>query len=366
MRDAVEEVLLLQTEYSPLNTEPMQRRGVLVRTEFRDELNDLIPVMEAQSGIDDLRVQGKDGTGLKTEIPWTRIYSASRSPRPTSGWYVVFLFSAAGDRVYLSLNQGTTRWDGAEFRRQPEAALVARTNWARSVLMTDGPFPPKWTTTIQLDNTVSELGTGYALGNVVAAEYLIDEIPSDAEIEQDLLQIIGWLGQIYRAADEGLYVPGDSPDVADIEEALETIADPLRSRTGKGPRLTAAERRVIEERAVLLTMEHFASPAMGYAVRDVGKNESYDIHATKADAVVKIEVKGTTSNGSEIVLTRNEVELHTTDHPANALAIVRNIKLHRLKDSPPTASGGELVLSMPWAVEHDRLAPIAYRYTTGL
>jgi hypothetical protein len=98
---------------------------------------------------------------------------------------------------------------------------------------------------MQLDNTISPLGSGYALGNIVAAEYLLDAIPSDTEIEHDLLQIAMWLGQIYRAADEGLYVPGDSPDVADIEDALETIADPLRRRRGSGPRLTAAEREVI-------------------------------------------------------------------------------------------------------------------------
>lgn len=81
--------------------------------------------------------------------------------------------------------------------------------------------------------------------------------------------MIGWLGQIYRAADEGLYVSGDSPDAADIKDALEPIADP---------------RRAIEERAISVTMEHLASPSMGYAVKDVGKHESYDIHATKTDA----------------------------------------------------------------------------------
>src|SRR3954462_15671260 len=110
MHDSIEEVLLLQTDYSAHNTDAMQRRGYLVRTKLRHELENLLPSLSAASGIDDLRVQGKDGTGQKTEIPWTRIYSASRSPRPTSGWYIVFLFSAAGDRVYLSLNQGTTRW----------------------------------------------------------------------------------------------------------------------------------------------------------------------------------------------------------------------------------------------------------------
>jgi len=48
MHDAIEEVLLLQTEYSAHNTEPMQRRGYLVRTELRNELDELIPAMATQ------------------------------------------------------------------------------------------------------------------------------------------------------------------------------------------------------------------------------------------------------------------------------------------------------------------------------
>ncbi|HKP44028.1 protein NO VEIN domain-containing protein [Mycobacterium sp.] len=118
----------------------------------------------------------------------------------------------------------------------------------------------------------------------------------------------------------------------------------------------------MEEHAVQVATTHFVSEPLGYKVEDVGLRESYDLHATKAGSIVKVEVKGTTSNGSEIVLTRNEIELHRNDHPANALAIVRNIKLHRHADAPPTAGGGELILEMPWTVDDKRLAAIAYRY----
>lgn len=269
---------------------------------------------------------------------------------------MVFLFSAAGDRVYLSLNQGTTRWDGVEFRPQPESDLRARTDWARSLLAANGPFPDGWTTKMQLDNQISRLGSGYELGNVIAAEYPIDAIPSDDAIEQDLQQVMSWLGQVYRASDEGLYIPGDSPEVADIEKTLETIARPRKPQRSTGLRLSAAERRVIERYAVQVTSAHFEAEHLGYAVEDVGQRESYDLHATKAGSIVKVEVKGTTSNGSEIILTRNEVELHQRDHPANALAIVRNIKLHRHKDTAPTVTGGELILDRD-ALDGGRRAP---------
>jgi hypothetical protein len=52
-------------------------------------------------------------------------------------------------------------------------------------------------------------------------------------------------------------------------------------------------------------------------------------------------------------------------YPDNALAVVRNITLDRSGDQP-VASGGELVLVMPWSINEGDLVPIAYDYRTGI
>jgi hypothetical protein len=52
----------------------------------------------------------------------------------------------------------------------------------------------------------SELGTLYELGNVVAVEYPIDNVPPDKQIEADLIAGAAWLGRIYGLGDKGLYV----------------------------------------------------------------------------------------------------------------------------------------------------------------
>jgi hypothetical protein len=140
-REAIQEVLLWQTEYSSKVTDAMKRRGDLVKTELPNELRELLPELALRVGVDDLRAPGGDGSGSRTEIPWTRVYSQSRSPSATAGWYLVFLFSAAGDRAYLSLNQGTTQWDAGGWRPQPLSDLFARTAWARKVLTAGAPFP---------------------------------------------------------------------------------------------------------------------------------------------------------------------------------------------------------------------------------
>jgi hypothetical protein len=361
MRDTIQEILLWQTEYSSRVTDAMKRRGELVRTELPDELRTLLPALTPRVGVDDLRAQGGDGSGSRTEIPWTRVYSQSRSPSATNGWYLVFLFSAAGDRAYLSLNQGTTQWDAGGWYRKPISDLSARTTWARQALTARAPFPAPWTTEMQLDNRVSELGTLYELGNVVAVEYPINDVPPDEQLEADLLVGASFLGRIYGLGDEGLYVPGNSPEVADSIAALDAISRPRKRR--RRPRLTYAENKAIEQRAVEVTRAHF--DGLHYETTDVGSTESYDIKATKNDQTIKIEVKGTTSDGSDVVLTFNEVELHEDEHPNNAFAIVRHILLDRNGDQP-TATGGELVLEMPWELDRDRLQPIAYRYRTGL
>lgn len=149
-----------------------------------------------------------------------------------------------------------------------------------------------------------------------------------------------------------------TPEVHDALNALEEINRPRTPRPPK--RLTPAENKAIEQHAVDVVLRHFE--ALGYATTDVGATESYDIHAVRSDQVIKIEVKGTTSEGCEIVLTHNEVELHTAEYPNNALAVVKHVELDR---TGPTASGGELELVLPWDVERERLRPIAFRYLLG-
>jgi hypothetical protein len=66
-----------------------------------------------------------------------------------------------------------------------------------------------------------------------------------------------------------------------------------------------------------------------------------------------------------VVLTQNEVNLHRLEHPNNALAVVRNIVLDHNGDRP-IATGGDLVLVMPWKIDEAVLSAIAYDYRTDI
>lgn len=367
MQSLLEEVLRLQLEWSANNTPEMGRRGVVARSDvpkilrtYHDQLAAAMDVPPA-----DLGIQGRDGTGMKTEIPWIRVFSKLRSPSATTGWYVVYLFSADGDRLYLSLNQGTTTWTGTDFAPRKPGELKARVDWARPLIATELAARPDLVKEIDLQARKTALGPGYEAGNVVAVEYRRGSVPTQTTLVDDLLFMVTLLGALYRAAELVSGAPGDpAPEIVEATEAAEKSAG---RRTvyhrGQGFHLTAEERRIVELHSVRMAIDHLA--AQGWVVKDFGAKESFDLLGTKDGDMLHVEVKGTTSEGAQVVLTRAEVEQQRKVAPANALIVVHSIRLDR-STTPATAAGGVLRLVSPWTIEDGDLTAVSYFYRTGL
>ncbi|WP_326678263.1 MrcB family domain-containing protein [Streptomyces sp. NBC_01237] len=291
MDELLSEVLDLQKVWEAKNSQPMQRRGVIVRTEIRAWLREHVGALSKAMGIpvDDVGVEGKDGAGQRAEVAWTRVHSKSRTPSATNGWYVVYLFSGDGERVYLSLNQGTTEWIAGELKPREPAALKKRIEWAHPLIEQAAAERADLLTEIRL-NARTKLGRGYEPGNVVAIEYRRDSIPDSDALGRDLLFMARLLGLLYKAADNATHVPGDLP--VEVREATQSAATTANRRTarkgGQGFLLTATERSAIEKRSVLLAMDHFK--AQGWTVKDVGASKPYDLHLTRGDEKLHVEV----------------------------------------------------------------------------
>ena len=134
---------------------------------------------------------------------------------------------------------------------------------------------------------------------------------------------------------------------------------PLRSG-GQGYGLNAAERLAVERLAMDKALAFFE--AAGYEeVTDVGSVKPYDISMKKAGQEYIVEVKGTTSGGESIFLTKNEVQVHRERHPHNFLFVVSNIKLVR-SDTPIAVHGDEAV-TPSWDIKEDALTPVTYSYS---
>lgn len=363
MREYATEVLELQKEWTDKNSPQMQRRGRIIRKEIPDWLRLIAPELRAALGAmgADLTFEGSDGTGRKTETPWARFCSESRSPNPREGWYCVYLFHALGDGFYLSLIHGSTRYEGGEFRPRSTQELTELVTWARTALGPEALSDTRLVTRIDLGARKSNLGHAYADGTVAAIWYPRDAIPATEALTTDARIFARLLATLYQAQDLGRAPDSEPIDVAAAMTAIEGISRPLRRRTrfGQGYGLTQAERQAIERRAMDVAGRHLES--LGFEVQDVSGNESFDLRARAQDEELIVEVKGTTGSCEAILLTASEVVLHRRQYPNNALILVYGIDLDRAS-SPPLASGGTLRLIRPWFVRPEGLEPTAFRY----
>lgn len=132
-----------------------------------------------------------------------------------------------------------------------------------------------------------------------------------------------------------------------------------RPRRGQGYRLSPAARRAIENYAMDRARKHFEG--QGWHVVDVHQNRPFDFLCSKGDQELRVEVKGTTTAGAQVLLTRNEVDHAKVRFPQVCLFVVSEIELAE-DDGNYSVSAGNVRILMPWQVEDGRLQPLTYTY----
>jgi hypothetical protein len=99
-------------------------------------------------------------------------------------------------------------------------------------------------------------------------------------------------------------------------------------------------------------------------VTDVGAIESFDLHCQDGKHELHVEVKGTTTDGHDILLTPNEVE-HAKRRRV-ALLVHSSIALRTVRGKP-RCTGGEAIVLDPWRISTDgELRPLGYTYALKL
>jgi Domain of unknown function (DUF3883) len=128
--------------------------------------------------------------------------------------------------------------------------------------------------------------------------------------------------------------------------------------SGQGFGLSAAERRLVEQRGMDVARRYFEG--QGWTVDDVSAVAPYDLQCTRESGDERyVEVKATTGEGASVLLTRNEVIAAVANPRRAVLAVVHGVRLSRDRS---VAEGGELDLCHPWSPAEEALQPIAYRY----
>ena len=144
----------------------------------------------------------------------------------------------------------------------------------------------------------------------------------------------------------------------DLEDEIAEAVQRVRAKTGgQGFPLSPKVRSAVEKWAMKRAQEHFEGK--GYTVTIKGK--PYDLHCSRENETIYVEVKGTQEAGSTIFLTRNEVRFAQDHAPHVALFIVHGIVV--IGDAAnPEASGGVVKIHKPWNIKEGELSPITYEY----
>jgi predicted RNA-binding protein len=138
------------------------------------------------------------------------------------------------------------------------------------------------------------------------------------------------------------------------------MAQVAKGRLGQGYGPSSEQRQAIETRAMEEAKKYFR--AQGWTVEDVSSTERYDLRCTRRGKELRVEVKGATSDGKKVLLTRAEVNHARDSYLSVALFILANVRLAPTREGRPTPVGGDRVLYQPWRVDDGSLSPVAFDY----
>lgn len=358
LAETIREIAQLQPQYSSENTEAMQRRGFLIRRVLPNELAEFQDRFRGKLGAfgDSIAFEGRDGIGRKTPAPWVRIFSKELSPSATTGFYMVIHFSVDGSLCFVTVGCASTTWDSerGDLVKSSDEDIQRKVDWARRVVREAAIDYSSFQDSIDIGSTLS-LPRSFEKATAFCQAFSVAEITDDSL----LVSIDGSMSLLSAIYDA--YSNLEDLSVAERGKiALEAVVNPTKknpaSRQGYG--LSTSERKAVEAHAMDLVRDFLVG--LGYSVTDVSSTASFDYLATKEDEEKKVEVKGTTSPAADaILMTANEVRLHTDNHEQTALAIVSGIAFVRRGEEAECA-GGEIEYRDPSAIDGWSKEPTVY------
>jgi 5-methylcytosine-specific restriction enzyme A len=142
---------------------------------------------EAGLNSDRYLVAGSVGQGQWAEIPWISIYLRNLTVSATRGYYIVYLFTANMDGVYISLNQGWTYFREKYGTKLGRKKIKKTASLIRESLHTVSHRLQE--TEIYLKGK-GELAIGYEHGHIYGRYYSFDSLPESKELLQDLHDLL--------------------------------------------------------------------------------------------------------------------------------------------------------------------------------
>lgn len=185
LRDIITEIT---ATWADAKTEPFAAHptATLVRNTFAQYIRNHI-----NTSYPSYTVKASAGAGNWAEVAWLSILNPQITDSTQSGIYPVYLFSADGSGVYLSLGFGTT--DLKEKYGSQEAVEKARE--LREVIRNSNPDLGSWDSNINLHSN-TPLGQSYEWASAGAKYYESGNIPDESVLIRDLEELLKIYSQL--------------------------------------------------------------------------------------------------------------------------------------------------------------------------
>jgi len=304
----------------------------------------------------DLNIEGRDGIGRKTQAPWVRIYSKEFSPSATTGFYLVIHFSTNAKYCFITLGCGATKWDSekGDLVKYSDDEIKSKVDWALSVLLKAKLDMSHFPDEINIGSTHS-LPKSFEKATILCKTYEVSTV-TENEISNTICNALALLSTLYECCSELNDL--SQSDIANSQ--IEAVVNPSKKNpnTRQGYGLSGPERKAVELRAMEVAHEYLSK--LGYELEDTSAKNPFDYLAVKGEKVIKVEVKGTTSSiVDSIMMTSNEVDLHTNESGNTALAVIREIGFIERGENA-MCKGGTIEYFYPWIIEQWTLVPKAF------
>ena len=149
----------------------------------------------------------------------------------------------------------------------------------------------------------------------------------------------------------------DQPRTVNYETPIPKLIKVKRAgSSGQGYARDQATKLAVEMHAMGIAIDYYENA--GYEVVDTSSNESFDLICAKDHEVLKVEVKGTTSPGQQVLVTANEVKEARLSGIPTDLFIVHSIQVRNA-----IASGGLINKISHWNPSDDSLIPTMFRHS---
>jgi hypothetical protein len=167
--------------------------------------------------------------------------------------------------------------------------------------------------------------------------------------DQEILAMASWMKDVLDYVDS---YNGENLLADPLAEVEQIAEEELEKAAGfeSNPKIP----RAIETRAMDVAEQDYTRKH--FSVTHKHAFESYDLLCKKDGFEIRVEVKGTRSNGSVVVLTENEVKMAIDPTFKMELCVVHSIRL-----SGEKATGGILERYEHWNPKAHNLRPISYQ-----